>query len=303
MVITINNPGQLGNQLFLFAHHIVNAIEYKYQLINLGFDNYAPHFVSTSINDFNGYPVSLQMSGRKLPRQALTLFQYKTAYKLLKLYSQFRSKSDKWIIISDDGRDYDLNNPEFIKQATTKTLITQGWLFRNKQKFPNHSDSIRQIFTPLHQYRNNINHLIGQCRSTCDVLVGVHIRKGDYVNFKNGIYFYTNETYLEKMKTIADFFKDKKVGFLLCSNEPVDLSVFKELTTFNASGQFIEDMYSLAQCDCIIGPPSTYSKWACFYGEVPLCNFTKDQRITPNDFKLIYSDKPTIFSIASDSSV
>lgn len=32
----------------------------------------------------------------------------------------------------------------------------------------------------------------------------------------------------------------------------------------------IEDMYSLAECDYIIGPPSTYTMWASFYGEVPL---------------------------------
>jgi hypothetical protein len=132
--------------------------------------------------------------------------------------------------------------------------------------------------------------------------VGVHIRKGDYANFKNGIYFFTNETYLEKMKTIVDLFKDKKVGFLLCSNEAVDLSAFQGLTTFNSSGQFIEDIYSLAQCDCIIGPPSTFSKWACFYGQVPLCSFTKDQQIQPDDFTLIYSTNPTIFSKASFSS-
>ncbi|QHT71661.1 hypothetical protein GXP67_35830 [Rhodocytophaga rosea] len=302
MVITVNNSGQLGNRLFLFAHHIVNALEYNYQLINLGFNDYAPYFVSTSENDFKGYPVSLHLHGKKLPKQTLPFFKYKFTYRLLEFYSNLQSKSKKWVIISDEGKDYDLNNPEFVKYATTSTLISHGWLFRNKQKFSTHSDSIRKIFTPLPGYTNNINTLIDECRNNCDILVGVHIRKGDYANFKEGIYFFTNETYLEKMNTIVNFFKGKKVGFLLCSNETVDMSVFQGLTTFIANGQFIEDIYSLAQCDCIIGPPSTYSKWSSFYGEVPLCSFTKDQQITPNDFELIYSTKPTIFSKISVSS-
>ena len=34
-------------------------------------------------------------------------------------------------------------------------------------------------------------------------------------------------------------------------------------------GTEIGDLYSLAACDYIIGPPSTYTQWASFYGQVP----------------------------------
>ena len=32
----------------------------------------------------------------------------------------------------------------------------------------------------------------------------------------------------------------------------------------------IEDLYALSICDYILGPPSTFSMWASFYGGVPL---------------------------------
>jgi hypothetical protein len=34
-------------------------------------------------------------------------------------------------------------------------------------------------------------------------------------------------------------------------------------------------MYALASCDYIVGPPSTFSLWASFYGQVPLCFLQK----------------------------
>ena len=33
----------------------------------------------------------------------------------------------------------------------------------------------------------------------------------------------------------------------------------------------ITDLYALSKCDYIIGPPSSYSQWASFIGDVPLC--------------------------------
>jgi hypothetical protein len=35
-------------------------------------------------------------------------------------------------------------------------------------------------------------------------------------------------------------------------------------------GSAVEDLYSLARCDYLLGPPSTFSLWASFYGNVPL---------------------------------
>lgn len=54
----------------------------------------------------------------------------------------------------------------------------------------------------------------------------------------------------------------------------------------NAIG--IEDLYALSKCDYIFGPPSTFSMWASFYGEVPLKFFeTTNEKFSLNDFSVI----------------
>lgn len=42
----------------------------------------------------------------------------------------------------------------------------------------------------------------------------------------------------------------------------------------------IEDLYAFAKTDLLMGPPSTFTLWASFYGDVPLSMMsTSDQEI------------------------
>jgi len=46
-------------------------------------------------------------------------------------------------------------------------------------------------------------------------------------------------------------------------------------------------MYGFARCDYLIGPPSTFTMWASFYGQVPLniiCRNDQPQAI--DDFRV-----------------
>ncbi|MDH4129338.1 MAG: hypothetical protein OEV44_11315, partial [Spirochaetota bacterium] len=97
----------------------------------------------------------------------------------------------------------------------------------------------------------------------------------------------SNQVYLDKLLQIKELFKNtgKDVSFLFCSNEKIDKNLFKEINVNFGTGHLLEDLYSLAECDYIIGPPSTFSSWASFYGNVPLLQLlTKDQKIEISDF-------------------
>jgi len=53
------------------------------------------------------------------------------------------------------------------------------------------------------------------------------------------------------------------------------------------TGDLIEDMYAFARCDYLIGPPSTFTLWASFYGCVPLNLIrSSDQRQALADFRV-----------------
>ena len=62
-----------------------------------------------------------------------------------------------------------------------------------------------------------------------------------------------------------------------------------EITCFQLpQSSNIEDLYALSLCDYILGPPSTFSMWASFYGKKPLRIVSyKDEAISLHEFKII----------------
>ncbi len=132
-----------------------------------------------------------------------------------------------------------------------------------------------------------MNQVRERCYSECDFIVGVHIRKGDYARFNSGKWYYSNDDYYNFMMQILAFpkLKSRQVGFLLCSDEKIPPDDFKHVKTFISNNNFIEDLHSLAFCDLIIGPTSTFSAWASFYGQKPLIHVTdKNMKITQQLF-------------------
>lgn len=72
------------------------------------------------------------------------------------------------------------------------------------------------------------------------------------------------------MHKVEGCFEKEKIRWLICSNEFIDLGYFSGFDTIKGNGQIVEDMYAFAACDYIVGPPSTYTGWASFYGKKPL---------------------------------
>lgn len=50
------------------------------------------------------------------------------------------------------------------------------------------------------------------------------------------------------------------------------------------SGDTVEDLYALAECDYLIGPPSTFTVWASFYGNVPLCHVHRPDAVLTREY-------------------
>jgi len=117
-------------------------------------------------------------------------------------------------------------------------------------------------------------------------LVGVHVRQADYATFKGGRYFYTHEQYRKLMAQTEAAFGSENVSFLVSSDAPPP-ETFAGLDVIYGNGHELEDLYALAECDRIVGPPSTYSKWASFYGQAPRCEILHpEQPIGPESFQV-----------------
>jgi hypothetical protein len=111
-------------------------------------------------------------------------------------------------------------------------------------------------------------------------LVGVHVRQDDYRSFKGGRYYYSHRQYRHLMEQVCTAYADRPVSFLVCSDDPVPADAFAGLDVLYGNGHELEDLYALAACDRLMGPPSTYSRWASFYGKVPRLEIS-DPEIAP----------------------
>ena len=150
---------------------------------------------------------------------------------------------------------------------------------------------LQQIFLPRNEITEKAETLMKHIRSNADIVIGVHIRHGDYKTWRNGRHYYTLEEFHKFMLQLKELSPDKKVSFFISSNEAFSTDFFSDCTCYRfgkePSGDIL-DLHTLSLCDRIIGPWSTYSRWASFIGEVPLC-FIKDrnQLFTDDDFSII----------------
>lgn len=190
-------------------------------------------------------------------------------------------------IIKEVG-EYSLDSQEFIDRIDNcSVLFVSGWLFRDRRNFIKHADEIRQYFRPVEKYEQNVNEYILNLRKRSDIIIGVHIRYGD---FRGSKWYYETEEYIQVMEKCKTIFPDKNICFLICSDEKLDGNRFSGFNFAFGPGNIIEDMYALAKCDYIISSASTYSAWASFYGKVPLYRMEKTNKdITINNFRVVTS--------------
>ncbi len=169
---------------------------------------------------------------------------------------------------------------------------TKGWQTRTDTRYIQQTlPELKRIFRPKTEIVEKGKRIIKQLKEETDIVIGVHIRRGDYATWNEGRFYYELEDYYQFMLRIQELYKDKKVGFFISSNEDFSLGIFKQCKCRRfekePSGAIL-DLYTLSICDYIIGPFSSYSRWASFIGEVPLCFLeTREQQFTNESFSKI----------------
>lgn len=270
--------GRLANRSILFANIIGFAEEKGYRVINVAFQRYAGLFEATQDSLLCGYP-PVQVSPR-LARSRRTLYRfirwtrllYHLVFRMTRLVNRFRFLR-RWVyaIESPVGHQaFQLNSSTFLNQIeASRVILLRGWEFRDQHGVTRHADKIRRYFIPVEKHRKAIDVVIDRARAGCELLIGVHIRQGDYQRYLNGRYFYTVAQYADIMRRLRSLSPRAPVGFLVCSDARLGEAHFPDLPVVVGTGVPVEDLYALARCDLIAGPPSTFTQWASFYGRVP----------------------------------
>jgi len=168
----------------------------------------------------------------------------------------------------------------------------KGWYLREDTKYLKQTKKeLQKIFEPRKEIMNKCHNMVDPLKGQNKFVVGVHIRRGDYATWNDGKFFYSLEQYHQFMLQVQDLYHDRKIVFFISSNENFDVNEFEGCECYRfgkePSGAIL-DLYTLSLCDVIMGPFSSYSRWASFIGEVPICWLeSKDMEITDSKFAVM----------------
>jgi hypothetical protein len=271
-VVVIGSPiGRLANRLLLFAHVAASAAEHGFLVVNPHFGPYAHYFPATAREVVLRYP-----EGRRVwvaPRRPLRrVFRRAALAGVGALEHAQRLGLDTGVIRINRQETLDLGGDAFLAALSRhRLLVLRDWFFRTPALVERHRDELRRFFAPHPQFAARADAAVAAARGGRDrLVVGVHVRQGDYRIYKDGRFFFTHAEYRGLLERTQAAFPERELTFLLSSDERIPLDAFAGLDVHVAPGHELADMLALAGCDLVLGPPSTFSRWASFWGATPL---------------------------------
>lgn len=291
--------GRMANRLILFANFVALAEEQGHRLINFTFQSYAELFEGTRENIYCRYPRPKRRSWMDIvPGVAAVLRKIRILYHATRYISLLNERfpvfGNAVVTLRElPGRRVTLlDGPECQQKIRrAKIVFVYGWSLRAPSLVKKHGDKIRVYFRPIEKFEKASRNAIESLRRGADVVIGVHIRQGDYRQWFGGKYFFPVARYAAWMRELAAQFPDRKSSFFVCSDEPRRAGEFPGLTVGFGADSPVSDVYALARCDYILGTKSTFSQWASFYGEKPLlqvCDTNEPAKL--ENFRVSYLD-------------
>lgn len=263
-MVFFSAEGQTCNQFFILRQHIADCIKKNKKLYILAPD--------ITIKDYHNLRNSKYLKFPFYRERITRAIGYKNNIELLKLL--FRNKG-------------------FLHTAQLLNLVPgvrfiYGKVGKHKSPYLEENiESIKQLFIPSEEIVAEVNTFMSQLRESYHLIIGIHIRRGDYKTHKHGRFYYSIAEYNRIIQQFKSTFRDKSVLFFISSDENINLQEFTDCSCIKMeNGSAVKDLYALSHCDYIVGPPSSFSGWASFMGNKPIF-FIKDplQKILLSDFK------------------
>ncbi len=276
IIILENNGGRLANQLWNFASVYSYCLENGYVIENFSFFKYNKYY-------------NLEIDNKIIEIFFKWNINYKIKIILYKLFVFFIKLTKKKFIVADGNKEFVLSLSQdagqqkiinFIRSRENGTFYFCGWLFRNNLGLEKFHEDIKKYFRPKEEFIKRPKELIEKLKIEYQLIVGVHIRQGDYKTWHGGKFYFD----CGEVRVLLDNFLDSqinidrsKIVFVICSDGPIDGPQFIGLNYIKGPGTEIEDLYILSKTDIIIGSNSTYGGWAAYYGKIPFIIFSKDK--------------------------
>ena len=151
-----------------------------------------------------------------------------------------------------------------------RMVLAEGWCVIWFDLFLKYKQEILQLFA----FHDDIEQRVAQ-RMHEGLRLGVHIRRGDYATFQGGRFYYTDEQYLQLIRSFCTLHPDETIHVYICGNDPdLNRDYFRQqLPQCHVEfpdGNPAEDLCLLSHCDYLIGATSTFTLVASMYHDAPL---------------------------------
>ncbi|MEI8273796.1 MAG: alpha-1,2-fucosyltransferase [Paludibacter sp.] len=250
MIILVDSYGNHFNTLFQNMHLELFCEETNHRLINLG-----------QLDDFDNLYETNTFMPRIIRKFLSTLTTIFIRTRLIKV------------------KHFDDINESFesvITRLGNKRLhYIDGWGIRMNQlteKAETHQIYANRFALRDEFFENNeLYKQIHQTKEQNKKVVGIHIRRGDYVNYLDGKYFFSISSYLDlinQMKILIQKLYKADTVFVIFSTD--DFSELASEQLLVSTNDWYIDQKLMTCCDYLIGPPSTFTGWASYTGNVPL---------------------------------
>ena len=271
-MIFARDKSQMCNNLLQYAHVYAWGREHGRKVISMRFSYKYQffHICHTSLTGFGWY----------------LLAKYAAAIGLLPTASFKHSDCDREALER--------------KMLRHRHIVVSGWNARWYDLFLKYRQEIIDLFTLDEKFTAPVKAKMQEAEAPFSLLpppsilrLGVHIRRGDYAQWADGIYYYEDEVYVRHINRFAEQHQDKTIHVYLSTNDgQVTAEHFQQrcpqVRIHHLQGSSPEDLFMLSECDCLIGPPSTFSLVAAMYRDLPLYRMDSadENKMTPEAFRL-----------------
>ena len=277
-VILRSGGGELANQLWNYASVFAAALHVGARTENPSFFEYHAHFELLPGESFLTKLLSLPFRGKTRRRGHLV---NRAARALYGAWARMvRALHPQQLVSSEnqESRVSYLPPSDGIALPPDETLYFEGWLFRNPEGMTRHRVRLLEAFRPNARTRARLEALERELSADGRVLMGIHLRQGDYRTFKGGKYLLspgrmreaTDEYLRERRMSPAD------VRLFVASDGPVPEDVFSGYDFHVSREDAVTDLFMLARTSVILGSDSSFGHFASWYGDIPHLVVTRE---------------------------
>jgi Glycosyl transferase family 11 len=187
----------------------------------------------------------------------------------------------------------DFNDPgelsRYYKLALSRNIVfVGGWFFRAPELTRKYRHYFISKYSLLPRYYrdNELYEKLSKMDRARNVVVGIHVRRGDYKVYQSGKYYFSDDVYRRYMYNMVKQLRrvsEKHILFIIFSDEKITIA--EDESVIASRNPWYIDHFLMSGCDYLIGPPSSFTLWASYIGKAKYLHFRDGSgAVNLNDF-------------------